>query len=231
MPVNDPASPLRHMFEFYKEAYDSGWIPENFWTREWETDMEASYIAKKSVVMWHGPWPWDKAVAADPTVVQSGFPGTPPAAGQDTWVQNVWPPNYQSGETTVLARAVDQPWWPECVTAIVWWNSTDAVKMRGEVLGLDTYMEGVTVELASPQWKGVLQDVGTPGGLWEDVQYTEGLPGFSIAYAKRIPGSPGMLDWESGALTEQFAAVMQGEKSVEEVLDWAQTNFEQSYDL
>jgi ABC-type glycerol-3-phosphate transport system substrate-binding protein len=227
--VNSPDSPVRHFVEFYKEAYDRGLLPENFWTREWETDMEASYISKKSVVMWHGPWPWDKAMAADPTIKQAGIPGMIPAAGTDQWVQHIWPPNYGSGQTTVPARAVEQPWWPACEQAIIWWNSADAVKLRGEVLGQDSWMEGVTIELDSPQWNGVLKDIGSPGGLWEDVEWVSEM-GEINRTGDRIPGSPGMLDWESGAITEQFAAVMKGEQTVQDFLDWAQDNYNQSFE-
>jgi ABC-type glycerol-3-phosphate transport system substrate-binding protein len=84
---NAPDSPYRHVFEFFKEANDSGWIPERSWTRQWEPDMEGSYIGGKSVMMLHGPWPWDKMQANDPSVAQTGMPGFPPAEGQDPWIR------------------------------------------------------------------------------------------------------------------------------------------------
>jgi ABC-type glycerol-3-phosphate transport system substrate-binding protein len=230
-PINGPNSPVRHYLEFYKEAYDNGWLPENYWSREWETDMEASFAAKKSVVMIHGPWPWDKTVAADPTAQLAGLPASPPAEGQDTWMQWGWPPDYRGGETCVLARAVDQPWWPEAKQAIIWFNSAEAIKMRAEVLGLDTYMEGVTVELDSPQWNGCVKDIGAPGGPWADVQWTYEPPGEFIMGPQRIVGSPGILDWESGALAKQIAALMKGEKRVQDVLDWGQANWEKSFEM
>jgi hypothetical protein len=80
---NAPDSPYRHIFEFFKEANDEGWIPERSWTRQWEPDMEGSYIGGKSVMMLHGPWPWDKMQANDPSVAQTGMPGFPPAEGMD----------------------------------------------------------------------------------------------------------------------------------------------------
>ena len=84
---NAEDSPYRHYYEFFKEANDKGWIPPSMWTRQWEGDMEASYIAGKSVMMLHGPWVWDKALAAGSEFavngMQSGIPCTPPAEGQE----------------------------------------------------------------------------------------------------------------------------------------------------
>jgi len=228
---NDPDSPFRHTFEFFKEAYDKGWIPENWWTREWETDMEASYIAKKSVMMLHGPWPWDKMLAADPTAEQLGFPSTPPAEGQETWVQYMGPVRYTAGPACILEKARQLPEWPQIVEAFAWYHSPKAVKMRAEVLGRPVlYKLDEPLELTGPQWVGVVKDIATPGGLWEDVQYTTGVWGTTVAGPHRKGGSPGVWDWESGAFVEQWAALMTGKKTVQEVLDWAQANWEQSYE-
>ncbi len=83
---NAEDSPYRHAYEFFKEANDEGWMPPSMWTRQWEGDMEASYIAGKSVMMMHGPWVWDKALAAGSDFAinghQNGIPLTPPAEGK-----------------------------------------------------------------------------------------------------------------------------------------------------
>ena len=94
---NAEDSPYRHYYEFFKEANEKGWIPPSMTTRQWEGDMEASYIAGKSVMMLHGPWVWDKALAAGSEFavndMQTGLPATPPADGQATWMQSALPPN------------------------------------------------------------------------------------------------------------------------------------------
>ena len=71
---NDPDSPFRHTFEFSKEMLDSGYNTQNWWNREWETDQEASFSAKRSAMVLHGPWMWDKAMAANPDLQLEGFP-------------------------------------------------------------------------------------------------------------------------------------------------------------
>ena len=231
-PFNGEDSPYRHTIEFYKLATDEGWIPENWWTREWETDMEASYIAKKSVMMLHGPWPWDKMLASDPTAVQEGIPATPPAEGQEVWVQFQSPPRYAAGQCAILDRVKDMPEWPEVEKAFAWYHSPPIIKARLEILGQPGLYElDEPLELTGPQWVGVVKEIATPGGFYEDVQYTSGVWGELVAEPKRIGGTPGAFDWESGALVEPFSAVMKGEMTVQEILDWFQANWEQSYDL
>ena len=232
MAFNDPASPYRHAFEFFKEAYDKGWIPENWWTREWETDMEASYISKKSVMMLHGPWPWDKMLASDPAAKQLGFPSTPPAAGQSTWMQFMYEPRYLSGEACILAAAKKLPYFPEIEKAFDWYHSPAVVKMRGEIWGTDVlYDLDEPLNLQGPQWLGVVKDIGTPGGLWENVKYTKEMWGDVAVAGKYKPGTPDAFDWVSGAFVQQWEGLMTGQKSVEDVLDWVQANFEASYEL
>jgi ABC-type glycerol-3-phosphate transport system substrate-binding protein len=229
---NDAASPFRHPLEFFKEANDEGWIPENCWTREWETDMEASYIAKKSVMMLHGPWPWDKMLASDPTAEQEGLPASPPAEGQDTWMQFQSEPRYAAGQASMLARVVDTPEWPEIEKMFDWYHSPPMIKARLEILGqAGLYELDEPLDLIGPQWLGVVKDIDTPGGVFEDVKITRELWGEQWIDPKRIGGSPGTWDWDSGAMVEPFADVLKGDMSVQEFLDWAQKNWEASYEL
>jgi hypothetical protein len=230
---NDANSPFRYPLEFFKMAYDEGWIPENWWTREWETDMEASYIAKKSVMMLHGPWPWDKMLASDPTAQQEGIPATPPAEGQSPWVQYLSEPNYVGGQACVLKGTEELPEWNEIVKAFGWYHSPEVIAMRAEVLGRPPMYDlgDITLDLSGPQWSGVVKDIGTPGGLWEDVEYTTETWGELVAGTKQIAGSPGTWDFDSGAMVEPFSKVMKGDMSVQEFLDWGQKNWEESYEF
>jgi len=228
---NAPDSPYRHFLEFFKTANDKGWIPENCWTREWETDMEASYISKKSVMMLHGPWPWDKMLAADPTAKQLGLPATPPAEGQKVWMQYMGPVEFDSGYC-MLKGVLDLPEWPQIREAFIWWHSPKVIKMRAEAHGQPVmYRTDEPIELSGPQWLGVLKDIGTPGGLWEDVQYPkEVMVGEKMAAPYRKGGSPGVWDWESGAIVGPISDLLSGKKTVKDVLDWAQANWDASYE-
>ena len=121
---NAPDSPFRHTFEFFKEANDEGWIPERSWARQWEQDMEGLYIGGKSVMMLHGPWVWDKYLAADPNAQQSGMPATPPAEGQDPWIQGAFPPGVDTG-WFIRAGNEETDYWDQTQIAWNWIHSPE----------------------------------------------------------------------------------------------------------
>jgi len=229
---NDPDSPWRPVVEFLIEAYQAGWLPEGMLTREWETDMEASYIAEKSVMMYHGPWPWDKALAADPTVVQGGFPSTPPAEGQETWMQFRDTPLTDQGYS-ILTSAEGLPEFEQIQTAFVWYNQSEIVELRSPIYGLPPLVvPSESFELDSPQWNGIVKDIDVPGGQYEHVKFTEGPYGWELMASRLQDGTPGAFSQDDhGALYERWSALFSGEMSVQEYLDLVQKDYEASYDL
>ena len=231
IPFNGSNSPYRHTFEFFKEAHDKGWLPENWWLREWESDMEANYIAKKSVMMLHGPWTWDKMLAADPSAQQLGLPATPPAEGQTQWMQSMG--RLAIYEGSCLWQGVQlKPEWDMIQKAFNWWHSPKVVKMRAEVEGRPiVYTTDEPVELEGAQWLGVTKDIGASGGVFEDVSYETGQVGEDAVARYLKEGATGVWDWESGKLGEVFGDVMQEKITVQEALDWVQKNWEESYDM
>ena len=64
-----------------RRGVQKGWLPESFWTRTWEADMESSFAAKKSAVMCHGPWTFDKTMSIDPTAADGRLPRHPARRG------------------------------------------------------------------------------------------------------------------------------------------------------
>ena len=200
---NAPDSPYRHAFDFFKQAYDKGWVNKQFWTREWETDMEASYVSRKSAVVLHGPWIWDKAVAADTTVQQLGLPATPPAEGQAQWMQ--WMGDLEIDQSmsgfTMTMRACNEtsPDFGLVKQLFIWWHSPDTVRLRAEAVGALPAMKlDPPADIKAPQVLGVIKDIGTPAGLFEQVQYETQMSGESLMSPMRIPGSPGVWDYEFG---------------------------------
>lgn len=231
---NDADSPFRHSFEFLKEAGDKGWLPKNVSTREWESDMEASFIANKSVMMLHGPWVWDKLLAADASADQSGLPATPPAEGQETWMQYMSRLDVTARNGFTLLEGVQSlPDWEAIKTAFYWMFSPPAVKMFAEVAGRDVlYKLDEPLEITGPQWLGVAKDIGTPGGLWEKTKYVDASQwGEITAEAHRIGGTPGVWDYDGDGtgLANQMKGLLEGGRSVQDVLDWAQGNYDASY--
>jgi hypothetical protein len=227
---NAEDSPYRHTYEFYKMANDRGWLPDRMWTRIWEGDMEAGYIGGKSVMMMHGPWVWDKALAAGSTFKQEGLPATPPAEGQGTWMQSALPPTIDA--QYFIRTGVDQlPEWPQILTAWNWFFSPEAIPMRAQAEGrYPMYKLDEELDLKGPQFQAVLKDIGHAGGKWADAKFEEGLTGIVEAGPYQKKGSRGVWDWESNGNNQVFADLLTGKIDVQGALDIAQRNWDESYE-
>lgn len=228
---NDPDSPWRPVYQWLKDLYDKGILPENWWTREWEADFEASFIAKKSVMVFHGPWIWDKVMAADPAATLLGLPASPPAAGHDTWMQ------YLAGIDTfrwfALMEGVQQlPEFPQVKKAWAWWHSPAVVKMRAEAIGTPVvYKLDEPLELVGGQWDGVRKEIDTVGGAFENTKWIDPSNWDEIKAGRfSVPGSTNTWD-HNGNASAVIGDLMTGKMSVQEFLDWAQANFEASYNF
>ena len=226
---NADDSPFRHTFEWYKEAYDNGWLPESFWTRLWEGDMEASYIAGKSVMMNHGPWVWDKALAAGSTFEQAGLPSTPPAGG-GPWRQYAAPPNIDN-QWFMRAGNKDRPEWPQVMEAWNWFFSPEAIEMRASAEGRKPlYNFDEPIDVKGPQYQALIKEIGTEGGQWADAEWVEGITGAVLAGPHRKKGSKGVWDWESNGNNKLFADLMTEKITVQDALDWLQSNWDESFE-
>ncbi len=226
---NADDSPFRHSYEWYQKANDKGWVPPSLWTRIWEGDMEASYIAGKSVMMMHGPWVWDKALAAGSTFTQDGLPSTPPADG-GPWLQFSLPPNIDN-QWFMRAGVEKLPEWEQIKVAWNWFFSPDAVPPRSQAEGRwPLYKLDEPLDLKGPQFQAVLKEIGTEDGKWADVKFEEGLTGTVMASPYRKKGSVGVWDWEANGNNELFADLLSGKITVQDALDIAQRNWDESYE-
>ena len=231
---NAEDSPYRYYYEFFKEANDKGWIPPGMTTRQWEGDMEASYIAGKSVMMLHGPWVWDKALAAGSDFavndMQSGLPATPPAEGQGTWMQSALPPNIDN-QWFIRTGNETTPYWDQLVYAWNWFFSPEAIPMRAQAEGrVPLYQLDEPLDLQGPQFQQVLKEIGEPGGKWEGAQFEQAQTGNVLAGPYRKKGSKGVWDWEANGNNEVMANVLSGRITVQEALDIAQQNWDESFE-
>ncbi|NJN82525.1 MAG: carbohydrate ABC transporter substrate-binding protein, partial [Caldilineaceae bacterium] len=231
---NAEDSPYRHYYDFFVEANEKGWMPPDMTTRQWEGDMEASYIAGKSVMMLHGPWVWDKALAAGSDFavndMQSGIPATPPAENQGTWMQSALPPNIDN-QWFIRAGNEETPYWDQTVFAWNWFFSPEAVPIRAQAEGrVPLYDLDEPLDLQGPQFQQVLKEIGTPGGKWEAAQFEQAQTGNVLAGPFRKKGSKGVWDWESNGNNEVMANVLSGKITVQEALDIAQANWDESFE-
>ncbi len=229
---NGEDSPYRGYLEFYLEAYTKGWLPENFWTRQWETDMENSFAAKKSLVMLHGPWTFDKTLSIDPNAKMAAFPATPPAAGQSEWKQLQSDPGIDTGSMSMFMRTGNEQKadWEMIRNLFVWWHSPEIVKLRGEAIGFVPALKlDPPADLQGGQYKAIVSQIGVAGGKYENVQWERSISGELAMGAKRKGGSPGTWDVESGNIATNWADLMTGKTTVQDYLDLAQKNYEASY--
>ena len=223
---NDADSPFRHTFEFSKEMIEMGYNSENWFNREWETDQEASFNAKRSAMVLHGPWAWDKALATNPDVQLEGFP-FPPVSGQKSIVHQA-APGFVYG-FCLYEGYRDKPEWEAAKTAYFWWFSPTVVKMRAEVDGrMALYDLDESLELTGPQWLGFLQHVGT---TWPDVEMDSGPWPETETLPYKKGGSPGPWDRGAGGYNTTFIDAIKGDLPIQEALDIAQRNWEASFEL
>lgn len=227
-------SPYRHYFEFWLKAKEKGWIPENMPSRLWEGDMEASYIGGKSVMMLHGPWVWDKALAAGSPFAladhQDGLPATPPADGQEIWLQGALPPNIDN-QWWMREGEQQLPIWPQIVTAWNWFWSPPVIPMKAQAEGRSVlYKLDEELDLQGPQFQKVLKYIGDPDGPYPNTKFEQGWTGMVVSSPYRKKGSKGVFDWESNGNNTVFTDLFAGKISVQDCLDIAQANWEESFE-
>ncbi|NOX21812.1 MAG: carbohydrate ABC transporter substrate-binding protein [Actinobacteria bacterium] len=214
--IEDPSEdPFRYTFQYFKDAYEAGLLPDSFWLRTWD-DMEVSYIAGKSVMMLHGPWVWDKMLSENPDARQLGIPATPPLVEGDPWIQYVASAQLTSGYR-IPVENLDLPEWPIILKAFNFWNSPEIVALRAGVNGSAmAYNFDEPLALEGPQYTGILQEF-QPGGLYEDLIITSAAPGQDVIAQYKNEDSGNFWDWQ---WSDTFAGVVQGEMTIDEALEW-----------
>ena len=75
-----------------------------------------------------------------------------------------------------------------------------------------------------------MKEIGTEDGKWADVKFEEGLTGTVMASPYRKKGSVGVWDWEANGNNEVFADLLSGKITVQDALDIAQRNWDESYE-
>jgi len=223
---NAEDSPYRHTFEFSKEALERSWNYDGWWNREWEADQEATFSTKTSAMVMHGPWMWDKALAADPSLELLGFP-FPSVDGKETIlhmeapaVDHVW---------AIRAGNEETPHWDTTKELFFFWFSPPIVKALAELEGrVPLYELDEPLELDAPQWNGLLQYVGKD--FFSHVKIDQGPWGEQAAAPYAKSGAPGPWDRATGGYNETFIAAIKGDISIQEALDIAQANWDKSYE-
>lgn len=215
-------NPLVPYFTKMKEYYDKGYLPKRWYTRNWETDYEASFISKKSILAYHGPWLWDKVLQNNPSAKLAGFPLP---ANKNGSVHTF--PMTPEG-TVMFAANVEKENFKETVRAFNWYNSPEIVKMRTSITNLIPAMDLKDAggpALSGPQYTGVIKPVidGAFGNIKLD-----GAQWPSFAASKfEIPGKPPVM--EDDAMAAIFGQYFDGKLSLEQFMATLQKRFDEKY--
>ena len=123
------------------------------------------------------------------------------------------------------------PEWEQAMTAWNWLFSPEVIPMRAQAEGRKPLYElDEPLDLKGPQYQAVLKEIGTPGGKWENAQFEEGLTGRVVVGPYRKKGSKGVWEWETNTNNQYFADLFNGKMTVQDILDIAQKNWEESYE-
>ena len=217
-------NPYAAAFKLLKEYYDKGYLPEKWWTRSWDNDYEPGFIAKKSILAFHGPWLWTKVLAANPDAKLSGFPLPPNEDGK------VW-----SGQASAVDGCAmfvvnkDKAQYEETVKAFKWFNSPEIIKLRSEALGLAVCFDLSDVGLADlkdPQTVSVVKpfEEGFYGeGSWESIEPNV------IAAPYKIKGTPEVL--QDDAVAVEIGKYFENAITLDEFMKILQTRWENTYEF
>jgi len=217
---NNPFVPF---FVKMKNYYDKGYLPHNWWTRGWENDFEAGFINRKSIFTLHGPWIWDKTIAADPSAELGGFP-LPANNGKLAEY-----PRDTSG-ASILSQWIGTPEYPEIVKAFNWYNSPEVAEMVAQYIGAAPSFKTISPEfvLESPQFKNVIKPA-IEGAFGPGLEWDSSAWGVIVAGPHKVDGTPDVM--MDDALAGTLGSYYSGDMSLADLMAIFQQRWEAAYDF
>lgn len=213
------------VLELMKELTGDGILPSNWPSRQWEQDFENSFISRKSIFCFHGPWIWNKVFASDPDAQLTGFPIP---ANKDGIVHG-GEPNWKYGGG-IFTDGQSRPHAEETIRAFKWYFSPQTVKIVAEALGQDPIMDVSSageVNLQIPQFKEVIGPEKT--GYFGKRKLIAPFRGMSYAQQYLKKGKPMVV--KDPMQAKYYTDYLTGIMSLQEMIDIWQRKWEDSYDL
>ena len=218
-------NPMVPFFEKIKEYYQKGYFPKNWYGRDWENEFEASFINRKSIMTLHGPWMWNKVLAADPS---ADLGGVPFPAGKGGKLAAYPVTTYQS--STILKQWEGTEEFPEIVKAFSWYNSPEVSEMRAQFNGSKPNFKSLSssFSIESPQYIGVIKPA-MEGAYGSGLSWDNGTWGITAAGPYKIEGKADVL--QDDALVDPLAKYYNGEMSLAELMAMYQQRWEDAYNF
>jgi ABC-type glycerol-3-phosphate transport system substrate-binding protein len=214
-------------YDMHKKFVDDGYVPDEWWTRDWEMEMEAELIAKKIIVNSHGPWIWDKMRDATPDAQPTGFP-MPTESGKNRKIRlhPVMPSTYR---WLAHANVVDRDSFKNGAfqKALNYFAGPESARIQAEDWGQPLMMklDPPPAQIDSWQWTEVGAEIGMPGP-WEDVEFSYHTFGIS-SQLTRVAGEtdPFTADF----MLDLLVQVMKDEITAQQALATLQKQLEKAY--
>ena len=216
-------NPMVPFFEKLKDYYQKGYLPKNWLGRDWENEFEAGFINRKSILTLHGPWIWNKVLAADPSAQLGGVPFP---AGKDGKLAAYPVTTYQS--SAILAQYEGTEGFDEIVKAFIWYNSPEVSEMRAQFTGskpnFKTLSSNFTID--SPQYVSVVKPA-MEGAFGSGLSWDNSTWGVTAAGPYKIEGKADVL--QDDALSDPIGKYFNDEMSLEDLMDMYQKRWENAY--
>ncbi|MEO1018274.1 MAG: ABC transporter substrate-binding protein [Pseudomonadota bacterium] len=216
-------NPLVPALELAKDYTEQGYFPPNWWNRAWEQEFEASFIAGRSILAYHGPWIWNKTLAQRPDADLAGF--FFPANEEGV----IWQDSTTADRGSALYVAnLDDENLEAAKDALYWWTSPEIVKLRAEAIGFVPAMDLSSVggvELTNPQYVKLIKPA--LDGQWGEITFDNSLGGQAAGGPLKKSGAPFVI--EDNSVAPIMGQYMSGEMSLEEFLGIMQERYDEAY--
>jgi hypothetical protein len=223
-------NPYVPVFELMKEFYEKGYLPQKWWTRNWD-EYENGFIAQKSILTFHGPWLWDKVGAANPDAgAQLDGAFWPADSDNNLFVTPTAAYAYNTNAAAIYTGNKAKPNADAALAAFLWWHTPETIKMVCEAIGMIPSCDLSSVggaDVKHPQYvqliKAVLEGKAAP------LKFDDSLMGTDVAGQYKKGGSEMVM--EQDAMATLYGDYLEGKTSLDDLLKILQGRFDAAYEL
>lgn len=221
-------NPFVPWFKLYKEWYDKGYLPQKWWTRNWD-EFENGNIAQKSILTFHGPWQWDKIQAGNPTAGAQldGF-NWPASSDGKLYVTPTATFAFNTNAAALYSANKNKTNAEEAKKLFFWWHTPQTVKMISEAIGAASATDLSSVggaKLRHPQMTNVVQPTIAEGKL----EYDGDFHGLDVAARHFKGGAENVM--ESDRTAALIGDYLEGKNSLEDLMKTYQARWDAAYEV